>query len=207
VSGDGPLRLVLASANPDKVKEISAILSAALPVLLVPRPAGVPDVVEDGETLLDNARLKARALVRATGTAAVADDTGLEVDALGGAPGVYSARYAGDDATYSDNVTKLLRALAALADGGGARRARFRTVALAAFPDGTEVWAEGTVEGSIATAERGSNGFGYDPVFVPDGAGGGTFAEMQADEKDAVSHRGRAFRALAQLLSHRGDPH
>jgi XTP/dITP diphosphohydrolase len=207
VSGDGPLRLVLASANPDKVKEISAILSAALPVLLVPRPAGVPDVVEDGETLLDNARLKARALVRATGTAAVADDTGLEVDALGGAPGVYSARYAGDDATYSDNVTKLLRALAALADGGGARRARFRTVALASFPDGTEVWAEGTVEGSIATAERGSNGFGYDPVFVPDGAGGGTFAEMQADEKDAVSHRGRAFRALAQLLSHRGDPH
>jgi XTP/dITP diphosphohydrolase len=205
VSGDGPLRLVLASANPDKVKEISAVLSAALPVVLVPRPAGAPDVVEDGETLLDNARLKARALVRATGTAAVADDTGLEVDALGGAPGVYSARYAGDDASYGDNVTKLLRALAARTDGG-ARRARFRTVALAALPDGTEVWAEGTVEGSIATAGRGSNGFGYDPVFVPDGAGGRTFAEMEADEKDAVSHRGRAFRALAQLLSHPGDP-
>jgi XTP/dITP diphosphohydrolase len=206
VSGDGPLRLVLASANPDKVKEISAVLSAALPVVLVPRPAGAPDVVEDGETLLDNARLKARALVRATGTAAVADDTGLEVDALGGAPGVYTARYAGDDASYGDNVTKLLRALAARTDGGGARRARFRTVALAALPDGTEVWAEGTVEGSIATAGRGSNGFGYDPVFVPDGAGGRTFAEMEADEKDAVSHRGRAFRALAQLLSHPGDP-
>jgi XTP/dITP diphosphohydrolase len=206
VSGDGPLRLVLASANPDKVKEISAVLSAALPVVLVPRPAGAPDVVEDGETLLDNARLKARSLVRATGTAAVADDTGLEVDALGGAPGVYSARYAGDGATYADNVTKLLRALAALADGGGARRARFRTVALAAFPDGTELWAEGTVEGSIAAAGRGTNGFGYDPVFVPDGVGGRTFAEMQADEKDAVSHRGRAFRALAQLLSRPGDP-
>jgi XTP/dITP diphosphohydrolase len=205
VSGEGPLRLVLASANPDKVKEISAVLSAALPVVLVPRPAGAPDVVEDGETLLDNARLKARSLVRATGTAAVADDTGLEVDALGGAPGVYSARYAGDGATYADNVTKLLRALAALADGGGARRARFRTVALAAFPDGTELWAEGTVEGSIATSGRGSNGFGYDPVFVPDDAGGRTFAEMQADEKDAVSHRGRAFRALAQLLTHPGD--
>ena len=205
MSGEGPLRLVLASANPDKVKEISAVLSAALPVVLVPRPAGSPDVVEDGETLLDNARLKAQALVRATGTAAVADDTGLEVDALGGAPGVYSARYAGDDATYADNVTKLLRALAARADGGGARRARFRTVALAAFPDGTELWAEGTVEGSIATAGRGSNGFGYDPVFVPDDAGGRTFAEMQADEKDAVSHRGRAFRALAQLLTHPGD--
>jgi XTP/dITP diphosphohydrolase len=205
VSGEGPLRLVLASANPDKVKEISAVLSAALPVVLVPRPAGAPDVVEDGETLLDNARLKARSLVRATGTAAVADDTGLEVDALGGAPGVYSARYAGDGATYADNVTKLLRALAALADGGGARRARFRTVALAAFPDGTELWAEGTVEGSIATSGRGSNGFGYDPVFVPDDAGGRTFAEMQADEKDAVSHRGRAFHALAQLLTHPGD--
>ncbi len=109
MSGDGPLRLVLASANPDKVKEISAILSAALPVVLLSRPAGAPDVVEDGETLLDNARLKARALVRTTGTAAVADDTGLEVDALGGAPGVYSARYAGDDATYGDNVTKLLQ--------------------------------------------------------------------------------------------------
>ena len=207
MSGDGPLRLVLASANPDKVKEISAILSAALPVVLLPRPAGAPDVVEDGETLLDNARLKARALVRATGTAAVADDTGLEVDALGGAPGVYSARYAGDDATYGDNVTKLLRALAARPDGGGARRARFRTVALAAFPDGSEVWAEGTVEGSIATAGRGRNGFGYDPVFVPDDAGGRTFAEMQADEKDAVSHRGRAFRALARQLTHPGDNH
>jgi XTP/dITP diphosphohydrolase len=202
VSGEGPLRLVLASANPDKVKEISAVLSAALPVVLVPRPAGAPDVVEDGETLLDNARLKARALVRATGTAAVADDTGLEVDALGGEPGVYSARYAGDGATYADNVTKLLGALAVLADGGGSRRARFRTVALAAFPDGSELWAEGTVEGSIAMSGRGANGFGYDPVFVPDGAGGRTFAEMQADEKDAVSHRGRAFRALAQLLSH-----
>ena len=122
---------------------------------LVPRPSGVPDVVEDGATLLDNARLKARALVAATGTAAVADDTGLEVDALGGAPGVHSARYAGEDATYADNVAKLLRALAALEDGGGARRARFRTVALAAFPDGTELWAEGTVEGSIASVRAG----------------------------------------------------
>jgi XTP/dITP diphosphohydrolase len=197
---------VLASANPDKAAEIAAILAAVPGLTLIPRPAGVPDVDETGVTLEDNARLKARALCEATGTAAVADDTGLEVDALGGAPGVYSARYAGDDASYGDNVTKLLRALAARTDGGGARRARFRTVALAALPDGTEVWAEGTVEGSIATAGRGSNGFGYDPVFVPDGAGGRTFAEMKADEKDAVSHRGRAFRALAQLLSHPGDP-
>jgi XTP/dITP diphosphohydrolase len=112
------LRLVLASANPDKVKEIVAVLSASLPVELVPRPGDVPDVVEDADTLVGNARLKARALVAATGTSAVADDTGLEVDALGGAPGVYSARYAGEDATYADNVTKLLRELGALEDDG-----------------------------------------------------------------------------------------
>jgi XTP/dITP diphosphohydrolase len=196
-------RFVLASANPDKVAEIAAVLSAALPVELLPRPAEVPDVVEDGETLLDNARLKAQALVAATGEAAVADDTGLEVDALGGAPGVYSARYAGEDVTYADNVAKVLRELAALADGGGERRARFRTVALAAFPDGTEVWSEGAVEGTILAAPAGQAGFGYDPVFAPEGAGGRTFAQMTAEEKHAISHRGRAFRALADQLVQR----
>ncbi len=198
---------MLASANPDKAKEIEAILSAALEVTLLPRPADVPDVVEDGETLLDNARLKARALAAATGEAAVADDTGLEVDALGGEPGVYSARYAGEDATYADNVAKLLRELAALGDGGGERRARFRTVALAAFPDGSELWAEGAVEGFIASEGRGDAGFGYDPVFVvapSEGGDGRTFAEMTATEKSDVSHRGRAFRALADLLAQRG---
>jgi XTP/dITP diphosphohydrolase len=203
--GPGPLRLVLASANPDKAKEIVAVLSASLPVELLPRPADVPDVVEDADTLLGNARLKARALVAATGTAAVADDTGLEVDALGGAPGVYSARYAGEDVTYADNVAKLLRELAALGDGGGERRARFLTVALAAFPDGSEVWAEGVLPGTITTAERGTNGFGYDPVFVPEDGDGRTFAEMQPEEKDAVSHRGRAFRALAEALAARRE--
>jgi XTP/dITP diphosphohydrolase len=202
-------RLVLASANPDKVTEIQAILSDALEVTLLPRPADVPDVVEDGETLLDNARLKARALVAATGDAAVADDTGLEVDALRGAPGVYSARYAGEDVTYADNVAKLLRELAALDDAGGERRARFRTVALAAFPGGSELWAEGSVEGTIASEGRGDAGFGYDPVFVvapSEGGDGRTFAEMTAGEKGAVSHRGRAFRALAALLAERGRP-
>jgi XTP/dITP diphosphohydrolase len=199
----GPLRLVLASANPDKVKEIVAVLSAAVPVDLLPRPDSVPDVVEDADTLLGNARLKARALVAATGTAAVADDTGLDVDALGGAPGVYSARYAGESATYADNVAKLLRELAALDDGGGARRASFRTVALVAFPDGSERWAEGVLPGTIAVARRGTNGFGYDPVFVPDDGDGRTFAEMRPEEKDAVSHRGRAFRALGAALARR----
>jgi XTP/dITP diphosphohydrolase len=208
LSGDGtatPLRLVVASANRDKVKEIVAVLSEALEVELVPRPDDVPVVIEDGATLVDNARLKAQALMRATGTAAVADDTGLEVDALGGAPGVYAARYAGEDATYADNVNKLLRELGALADGGGERRARFKSVAFVAFPDGSEVWAEGVMEGTIAAAPRGDNGFGYDPVFVPDVGGGRTFAEMSAAEKDASSHRGRAFRALARMLAERSS--
>lgn len=188
------MRLVVASANADKVSEIAAVLDA---VELLPRPSWVGDVVEDGLTLEDNARIKARAVMAATGRAAVADDTGLEVAALGGAPGVSSARYAGPDATYADNVAALLGAL----DGAADRTARFRTVALACFPDGREVVAEGVVDGEIATAPRGPGGFGYDPVFVPAEGGGRTFAEMTAGEKNAVSHRGRAFRALAALLA------
>lgn len=190
------MRLVLASANPDKVREIAALLATA-GFEVEPRPASLPDVDETGTTLLDNARLKARAVCGATGVPAVADDTGLEVDALDGAPGVYSARYAGEAASYDDNVTKLLAAL----DGRTDRRARFRTVALACFPDGREVWAEGVVEGSITTERRGSNGFGYDPVFQADDGGGRTMAELTAEEKHAISHRGRAFRALAAKLT------
>lgn len=187
------MRLVLASANPDKAREIAALLDE---FDVVPRPPEVPDVDETGSTLLENARLKARALVEATGEAVVADDTGLEVAALDGAPGVYSARYAGESATYADNVAKLLDALRGSVD----RRARFRTVALALFPDGREVVAEGTVDGSIAEAARGDNGFGYDPVFVPDHGDGRTFAELSSEEKNAASHRGRAFRALGEQL-------
>jgi XTP/dITP diphosphohydrolase len=203
VSSSAPIRLVLASANADKVVEISAVLSDALAVELIPRPDDVPDVVEDGETLLDNARLKARALVVATSLAAVADDTGLEVEALGGAPGVYSARYAGEDVTYAANVAKLLAELEGQPDGGGDRTARFRTVALVSFPDGSELWAEGVVDGTIAGAARGMGGFGYDPVFVPSEGDGRTFAEMTSAEKNVISHRGRAFRALAAALATR----
>jgi XTP/dITP diphosphohydrolase len=199
------VRLVVASANPDKAAEIEAVLSAAAPWLeILPRPADVPDVVEDGETLLDNARLKARALVAATGEAAVADDTGLEVDALGGAPGVHSARYAGEGATYADNVQKMLAELEEVP--AGERTARFRTVALVAFPDGGELVAEGVVEGTISVSPRGSAGFGYDPLFVPAEAGGRTLAELVDESPDAkhrVSHRGRAFRALAGELAAR----
>ena len=158
------MRLVLASANPDKAAEIAAVLDG---FELVPRPAEVGDVEETGRTLEDNALLKARAVLAATGEAAVADDTGLEVDALGGAPGVHSARYAGPGATYADNVAALLAALGHRPD----RAARFRTVAVACFPDGRQVVAEGAV------------------------------AQMAPGEKNAVSHRGRAFRALAALLA------
>ena len=148
VSGGARLRLVLASANPDKVAEITAVLDDVLDVELVPRPAAVPDVVEDGATLLDNARLKAQALVAATGLAAVADDTGLEVDALGGAPGVYSARYAGRGRHLRRQRGQAARrARRAARRRRAARTARFRTVALAAFPDGAELSAEGRGRG------------------------------------------------------------
>ena len=186
--------LVLASANPHKVAEIAELLPGWE---LRPRPADLPDVVEDGETLEANARLKAVATCEASGLPAVADDTGLEVDALGGAPGVHSARYAGPAQDAAANTARLLAALAGVDD----RTARFRTVALVRFPDGRELMAEGMVEGTIAASPRGAVGFGYDPVFVPaDDPAGRTFAEMTAAEKRAISHRGRAFRALARRL-------
>lgn len=188
---------VLATANRHKAAEITEVLAGV--VELLPRPIDVPDVEETGVTLLDNARLKAAALVEATGLPAIADDTGLEVEALGGAPGVYSARYAGEDASYADNVAKLLAAMA----GVGNRRARFRSVALARWPDGTEVAAEGIVDGTIALAPRGEGGFGYDPLFVPDEGDGRTFAELAQESgwaKHRLSHRGRAFTQLAALL-------
>lgn len=190
-------RLVVASANPDKVAEIAAILGDV--VELVPRPADLADVVEDGDTLEANARLKAVAVATHAGAAAVADDTGLEIDALDGAPGVHSARFAGDDATYEDNVRKLLAEL----DGVPPERrtARFRTVAMVRTPDGGEVVGIGAVEGRIIDEPRGAGGFGYDPVFAPIEGDGRTFAEMSDDEKHEISHRGRAFRALAAALA------
>lgn len=192
-------RFVLATANPDKAAEIAQILhDVGVPVELVPRPAEVPEVEETGATLEDNARAKAAALAAATGLPAIADDTGLEVDALGGAPGVHSARYAGPDATDADNCALLLARLAGIPPER--RTARFSTVALARWPDGREVAAIGTVEGTILESPRGSGGFGYDPVFVPTEGDGRTFAEMTPAEKHAISHRGRAFRTLAEGL-------
>jgi XTP/dITP diphosphohydrolase len=187
------VRLVAATGNAGKLEEIRLVLAGHE---IVGRPA-MDDPVEDGATLLDNARIKARAVCAlAGGDPAIADDTGLFVDALGGDPGVETARYAGEGCTYEDNWRKLLRELGSSAD----RRAVWRTIALVVWPDGREVWAEGTCEGSIVHEARGVEGFGYDPVFVPNGSTA-TFAEMTRDEKNAVSHRGAAFRALAPNLS------
>jgi len=192
-------RLVLATANPHKATEIAGLLPG---IELVPRPEAAGEVDETEDTLEGNARLKARAVAEVAGKPAVADDTGLEVDALGGRPGVFAARYAGEGATYADNVAKLLEELAGLGAMAPAdRRARFRTVALVAWPDGRELAAHGVVEGHIALEARGAGGFGYDPVFVPDDGDGRTFGEMTPGEKAAVSHRARAFAALRRGLA------
>jgi len=196
--GSRQLRLVVATANPGKAREMREILGAELGcrIELVARPHDLSAVREEGETLEDNARLKAAAVRRATGLGVVADDTGLEVDALGGNPGVRAARYAGPDERPADNIAKLLDELGERED----RHARFRTVALAVLPDGRELVASGTLEGTIARSPRGTGGFGYDSVFVPDGAGDRTLAEMSSGAKHAISHRGRALRALARQI-------
>ncbi len=196
------LELVMASANPDKVAEIEELLASLSPgVRVLPRPTSVPEVVEDADTLLGNARLKAIALCHATGKAAVADDTGLFVDALDGQPGIYAARYAGEHVTYADNVNHLLAELERVgAHTDEQRTASFITVALVAYPDGTESSAEGRVDGYIASKPQGSTGFGYDPVFVPHEAAPNTFASLGLATKQRLSHRSRAFTALAELL-------
>jgi XTP/dITP diphosphohydrolase len=190
--------LVLATANPEKAAEMAAILREELDDLveLVDRPAGAPVVEETGTTLEENARLKAFALDLEPGQGALAEDTGLEVLALGGAPGVRSARFSGEHATYAENVAKLLCVL----EGETDRRATFRTVAVCRFPGGAEIVAEGVVEGEITRAPRGGSGFGYDPVFAPAEGDGRTFAEMSAAEKHDLSHRGRALRSVAARL-------
>ncbi len=188
-------RLVCASANPHKVAEIAAILAGV--VDLLPRPDGVPEVVEDAGTLEGNARLKAAAICAASGLPAVSDDTGLFVDALNGDPGVDTAYYAGPNATYAENRSKLLHAMV----GADTRSARFRTVVMVVWPDGRELSVEGVCEGSIATEERGDRGFGYDPLFIASHDADGTpnertFSQMSDHEKNAISHRGRAFQSL-----------
>ncbi len=186
-------RLLIATKNTGKREEMAAILVRLGVAAEVVTDVDWPDVEETGETLEENALLKARAAVEATGLPSLADDTGLEVEALGGAPGVHTARFAGPHATFDDNIDRLLRELDGVAD----RRARFRTVVALAFPDGDYVTAEGSIEGRIAEERRGDTGFGYDPVFE---VGGRTFAEMSSEEKNLLSHRARALEALGRAL-------
>ena len=197
-------QLVAATANPDKLAELNALLTGA-GIEVLPRPASVPDVVEDGDSLEANARLKAVAVAAASGgLPAVADDTGLEVDALDGAPGIDAAHYAGVGAGYAANVDKLLAELDRVgARTPDARRARFRTVIVVRWSDGHELVVHGVAEGTITTERRGG-GWGYDPVFAADDAGGRTFGELTPVEKDAISHRGRAVQALASALAPAG---
>lgn len=191
------VRLVLATRNKNKVAEISRLLDGAGVVCeTLDAHPGVPEVEEDRPTLEGNADKKALEVARATGQWALADDTGLEVDALGGAPGVISARWAGPGCTYADNCAKLLRETAGVP--AAKRGARFRTVMSLASPDGTVSRVEGRLDGAVAEAARGTGGFGYDPVFVlPDGR---TLAELSPDEKNAISHRGLALRAILPKL-------
>ncbi len=186
-------RLVVASKNPDKVREVEEVLGSTGLVSEIVRGLDWPDVEESGDTLEENALLKARAVTEATGLPSLADDTGLEVDALHGRPGVRSSRFAGLEATYDENVALLLEVM----DGVEERSARFRTVVALVFPDGVEITAEGVVEGSIIEEPRGNSGFGYDPVFEVDGR---TLGEMTLEEKSSLSHRARAIRALVEGL-------
>ena len=190
-------KLVLATNNPDKMKEMKAAFgSQGLIILSLDNFPEVGEINETGATLLENSFLKARTVHRITGLPAIADDTGLEVDALNGAPGIFSARFAGEKATYADNVNKLLLDMISFSEN--VRMARFRTVA--SFTNGDkELWTEGVIEGEITREVRGTGGFGFDPIFKVIQTGK-TFAEMKAKEKNEISHRGLALRKMQELL-------
>jgi len=189
------MKLVLATQNPNKVKEIQAVLPSTWSVTTALEAGITEELPETGDTLDANAREKAAFLQEYTGGFALSDDSGLEVDALDGAPGVYSARYGGPEKDDALNRAALLRAM----DGQTQRSARFRTVMAWATPTGMTTY-EGVVEGTLLTAERGTGGFGYDALFVPIDGDGRTFAEMNVDEKKAMSHRSRALRAWMEDL-------
>lgn len=191
----GVTKLVLASGNAGKVAELRRILAGLEVELLDAAQAGLGDVDETGETFAENALLKARAGARATGLWCVADDSGLVVDALDGAPGVRSARYAGAHGDDAANLALVLERMGGVAD----RRARFACAAALVGPAGEEHTTSGTLEGTLTDAPRGTGGFGYDPIFVPVGYTV-TTAELPPEEKDAISHRGQAFRALRPLI-------
>ena len=188
------MKIVFATNNAHKLSEVSAVLGNDFELVTLREVGITEDILETGATLDENASIKARYVYERTGLNCFADDTGLEVEALGGAPGVHSARYATDGHDFAANNRKLLREL----EGKVNRKARFRTV-ISLIVDGVERQVEGIVEGEITTSESGAEGFGYDPLFMPEGYDR-TFAEMSADEKNAISHRGRAVKNLEALL-------
>ncbi|MCX8006545.1 MAG: XTP/dITP diphosphatase [Coriobacteriia bacterium] len=198
------MRVVVASSNEGKVREIRHVLEPLgwEVVRAVDVGGRLIDVEETGETFLENALIKARAYAAAFGCPALADDSGLEVDALGGAPGVRSARYAGEPTDDAANNAKLLAELSDVP--APERTARFRCVLALAWPDGRVLAADGVCEGSIGFEPRGTNGFGYDPLFLPAAAAGRTMAQLSPDEKSAISHRGSALRALRGALEQTG---
>jgi XTP/dITP diphosphohydrolase len=191
-----PMQMIIATNNRHKVEEIAAALPGHIVAVPLAEAVGPMEIEEDGLTLEANAVIKARAVHAITGQMCMADDTGLEVDALGGAPGVRSARYAGEECSFGDNIAKLLGAMTGMTD----RRARFRTVICLKMADGTEHLFEGVVNGEILTACDGDGGFGYDPIFRPVGHQR-SFARMSVEEKNDISHRGLAVRAMIDFLS------
>jgi XTP/dITP diphosphohydrolase len=193
-----PPRLVLATRNVHKVREILRICSDWPVRWLTHDDLAWPDIEETGESYLENALLKARAVAAATGEPAMADDSGIEVEALGGGPGPRSARYAGEGASDERNLRALLRSVAGVPASG--RTARYRAVAAVAWPDGPVIHAEGVCEGMLRSKPAGTGGFGYDPIFEPVGWDR-TMAELTPKEKDRVSHRGRALRAIRDRLA------
>jgi XTP/dITP diphosphohydrolase len=193
------VRVVIATHNAHKVHEICEILGDAFEVVTLADIGFSEDPPETGATFVDNALQKARFVQARIGGVVAADDSGLEVDALGGAPGVHSKRFT-PEATAEANNRRLLEVLGDRAD----RRARFRCVVAVVGPAG-EAWADGACEGAIATEPRGAGGFGYDPLFLPEETPGRAMAELSSDEKNAISHRGRAFRSLALLVARTVD--
>ena len=198
------MKIIFATGNKGKLREASEVLGQDYEIVS-PASLGITeDIPETGSTLHENSLQKAQYLFERTGLPCFADDTGLEVDALGGAPGIYSARYAGPGHDHEANMAKLLKELeirrSKSANDEQSRRARFKTVVTLILADGAPHFFEGCCEGSIATEKRGSGGFGYDPVFLPDAYPGRTLAEVSEEEKNAVSHRGRAIRAMADWL-------
>ena len=188
------MKLILASNNRDKLREIRELMEGTGVTIIPQAEAGFREAVEEtGTTFLENARIKARAAMEFTGLPAVSDDSGLEVNAMNGGPGVYSSRFCGDR-SYAEACREIM----AIVDKGEDRGARYCCAVVCCFPDGHEITAFGTTEGEIARELRGSGGFGYDPMFLlPDGR---TMAEISEEEKNAISHRGKAFRELTTKL-------